>query len=117
MPGMNYFIKVNKEEEKRLYRICIELKISGESLVEDARGPEWHGTMRKLGVRAKPLIEKGLIEHIWIQRKPGNYLLENKLIRTKKAISVKEVNKGKNSEFHFKPIEIDKTHKKRRKLI
>ena len=120
MPGLNYSIKVHKNEEKRLYRIMKELEFEGESLVEDAKGSEWHGTMRKLGVRAKPLIEKNLIEPIWIQRKPGNYMLENKLIRTKKSVSVKEVAKGNISEFYFKPKPIitdKKMHMKRRKLI
>ena len=94
-----------------------ELEFHGESLVEDAKGPEWHGTMRKFGVRAKPLIEKDLIEPIWIQRKPGNYIMENKLIRKKKSVNVEEVSKGKISEFHFKPIELDDFPVKRRKLI
>ena len=32
-------------------------------------------------------------------------------------VSVEEITRGKTSEFYFKPIEIDKRHKKRRKLI
>lgn len=118
MPGLNYSITVHKEEEKRLYRIMKELEFDGESFIEDAKGPAWDGTMIKFGVRAKPLIEKDLIEPIWIQRKPGNYPLQNKLIRTKKSVSVKEVTKGKISEFYFKPVKIvDEMHMKRRKLI
>jgi hypothetical protein len=111
------FIKVNKEEEKRLYRICKELEFNGESLIVDAKGSSWQSTMRKFGVRAKPLIEKDLLEPIWVQRKPGNYIMENKLIRTKNS-KVKEVNKGKNSLFVFESIKLDDSiHKKRRRLL
>ena len=117
MPGLNYFIKVNKEEEKRLYRIMKELSIHGESLVVDAKGPDWQSTMRKFGVRAKPLIEKDLIEPIWAQYTSDKTLYNNRLIRIKKSVSVEEITKGKISEFYFKPIEIDERHKKRRKLI
>lgn len=117
MPEVLYFIKANKEKDEHLYRIMKRLELEGECLLNDVKGSKWHGAMTKFGVRAKPLIEKDLIEPIWIQRKTGNYPLESRLIRTKKNIEIKEVTKGKLSEFYFKPIEIDNLHKKRRKLI
>lgn len=117
MQGECDFIKVNKEEEKRLYRIMKELEFNGESLVENAKGSDWQSTMRKFGIRAKPLIEKNLIEPIWAQYTSDKTLHTNRLIRTKKSIIVEEITRGKISEFYFKPMEIDKIHKKRRKLI
>ena len=117
MPGLNYSIKVNKEDEKRLYRIMKELEFNGESFVVDVRGPDWQSTMRKFGVRAKPLIEKDLIEPIWVQYTSDKTLHNNRLIRKKKSVSVEEVSKGKISTFYFKPINIDELHVKRRKLI
>ena len=118
MPGEHDFIKVNKVDEKRLYRIMKELEFHGESLINDASGYDWHCTMRKFGIRAKPLIEKKLIEPIWIQYSSDKTLNPNRLIRTKNDVCVQEITKGKTSEFYFKPIEINQeNHRKRRKLI
>ena len=117
MAGLNYSITV-KEDEKRLYRIMKELEFHGESFIEDASSNDWHGTMRKFGIRAKPLIEKKLLEPVWIQYNSDKTLNANRLIRTKNDVSVQEITKGKTSVFFFKPIEIDKgNHRKRRKLI
>ena len=110
-------IKVNKEEEERLYRIMKELELEGESLIHDARGIEWQSTMRKFGIRAKPLVDKNLIEPIWTPFKSDRTLRKERLIRTKRNVQVKEVDNGKNSFFVFEIKELKELHKKRRILI
>ena len=114
MPGARNSIRVNKDDEKRLFRIMKELEYSGESLIVDASGPEWNGTLRKFGIRAKPLIERDLIEPIWVQYTSGKTMEKNRLIRTKKAVIVEEIPCGRISEFYFKPIDVPE---KRRRLM
>ena len=116
MPGLNYSINV-KEDEKRLYRIVKELELQGESLIVNAKGSEWQSTLRKFGVRAKPLIEADLIEPIWVQYTSDKTLENNRLIRKKKGVVVEEVKKGTTSMFHFKPQDIIIDIPKRRKII
>lgn len=118
MAGLNYFIKVDKEDDKRLYRIMKDLEYYGESFVDDASGPDWNGTMRKFGVRAKPLIEKDLLEPIWTPYKSDRTERKERLIRKKKSVVVTEIPKGNLSLFYFKHDDINiEMPKKRRRLI
>ena len=99
MPFHNY-IEVEREKEKRLYRICNELRIQGESYIEDAGSPEWQSTNRKFGIRGKPLIEEELLEPIWRGDYHSKYP-NRRLIRVPKNVDVVERLKGKKSHFHF----------------
>lgn len=104
MPYKNY-LEANKETEKRFYRICKELEMNGETLIENAGTPEWNAVLRKFGIQAKPLIDNEFIEPIWIQRKPGNHSTDKRLIRKKKDTIIKEIPGRKKSIFAFKRIE------------
>lgn len=93
-------LEVDRKEEKRFYRICKELELHGESIIENAATEEWNGALRKLGIRAKPLIEDGLMEPIWKTTNKKNS--ERRLIRIPKDIEVKEILGNKKSYFPFK---------------
>lgn len=99
MPYKNY-LEVERETEKRFYRICKELQLNGESKIENAMTPEWHSTLKKLGIRAKPLIDADLIEPIWKTTKRGKQ--EQRLIRIPRGVIITEVKGKKKSIFPFK---------------
>jgi len=99
MPYHNY-IDVLKEEEKRLYRILKELEHNGESLIENADSPEWNGVLRKLGVKAKPLIKKELLDPIYRVDYHSKHS-DRRLIRVPKDVVVEEKGQTK-SYFLFK---------------
>lgn len=99
MPYKNY-LEVERETEKRFYRICKELQLNGESKIENAMTPEWHGTLKKFGIRAKPLIDADLIEPIWKTTHRNH--IEERLIRIKKDVIVTEKKGNKKSIFPFK---------------
>jgi len=98
MPYKNY-LEVQRETEKRFYRICKELETNGESKIENAMNPEWHSTLKKLGVRGKSLIELNLLEPIWSNRHKDH--VEERLIRIPKDVVIKEVKGNKKSIFPF----------------
>jgi len=100
----NFIIKVDREVEKRLYRVLKELEMHGESKIENAHTPEWQGTMRTIGIRAKPLIEGNLIEPIWKTENKNHF--EDRLIRKTKDAEIKEVKGNSMSFFHFKRRQI-----------
>ncbi len=72
----------------------------GESQIDNAMTPEWHGVLKKLGIRAKPLIDANLLEPIWKTTNKSN--IEKRLIRVKKGVDVKEIKGNKKSFFPFK---------------
>lgn len=98
MPYHNY-LKVNREQEKRLYRICKELEWNGRSEINGS-DPMYHGTMRKFGIRAKPLIEKNLLNKTLVQKDNGNVIVR-RVIEVPPGIFVKPVG-NKITKFFFK---------------
>jgi len=98
MPYKNY-LEVERETEKRFYRICKELELNGESKIENAMTPEWHSTLRKLGIQAKPLISADLLEPIW--KTTNRNKCEQRLIRVPKDVVIKEKKGNKKSIFPF----------------
>lgn len=100
MPNFKNIISVDNEE-KRLYRIMKELEKNGESLIDDI-SDDWHGTIRKLGRRTKPLVDNELLEPMWIQRDTHNHDIKKRLIRTPKNVLVEEIPGNNTSFFHFK---------------
>ena len=106
-----------KEDEKRLYRICKELELNGISKIDKTESVEWNSTLRKFGVRAKPLIEKGILEPILKPDQRDKLFNNRRVIMTKKDVEIKEVTMGNNTRFYFKEIEKLELHKKRRRLI
>lgn len=98
MPYHNY-IDVEREEEKRLYRIMKELEEMGESKIENYN-KEWDSAMRRIGITGKPLLEADLIEPIWRTRNRKNF--EKRLIRTTPGTKVTEQKGKKESRFLFR---------------
>ena len=99
MPKYKHIVEVSNDE-KRLKRIMQELVAKGESVIDDT-GDEWHGTMRKFGIRTKKLVKKDLIEPVWIQRDDSN-IVKKRMIRVPKGVNVLEINGNKRDFFHFK---------------
>lgn len=104
MPRKNV-VKVRKDE-KRLYRIMKDLQVEGESII-DSGSPEWHGTMRKFGLRTKSLVNNDLLEKPWIIENKQNHKIEKRLIRLpkkndKSIVEVVEIPGNDISIFHFK---------------
>lgn len=93
---------VNRDEEKQFYRICKELMTDQESYIEDASNVEWHGTLRKFGKRAKPLIEKRLLDPIWITDNRNRP--DERLIKIPKNVTIDEIIGNKKSFFNFHKI-------------
>jgi len=88
-------------DEKRLRQIMKELSIHNESIIEDTSG-KYNGTMRKLARRGKPLMDKNLLEPIWIQLDNQSNTVQKRLIRIPKDVVVVEKNGSKIDFFHFK---------------
>lgn len=103
MPNVKPIIKVKPTEEKRLYRIMKELERDRESIVKNM-DVDWHGTMRKLGVRTKKLIDKNGDPYIeeWKHIDAQNHKIEQKMFRIQKDIEVTEIPGNDISFFHFK---------------
>lgn len=104
MPYHNY-LKVDIEREKRLNRICYELEKYGECIIDrtekdfDISG--WNSTMKNFGIKTKPLVEKKLIEPIWIQRNNQENVIEKRLIRVSKGTRVNSIG-NKKKKYFFK---------------
>jgi len=99
MPRYKNIVSVDKTSEKRMYQIMSELKLYGESVV-DSDNKEWHGTMRKFGIRTKPLVSKGLIDPVWIRLSPHK-TVEKRLIKLPKNVCVEEITHKNKSIFQF----------------
>lgn len=100
IPHYKNYLEVERETEKRLYRICKELEQHGESQIDNAMTPEWHSTLKKLGIRAKPLVDAKLLEPIWKTTNKNN--IEKRLIRIPKGVVIEEIKGNKKSFFPFK---------------
>lgn len=94
-------LEVNRDVEKQFYRICKDLEIHGEALVENTNREEWKKTKHIFGHRAKPLIEENLLEPMWKTDYPNN---GHRLIRVKKNVKVEEIRGKKFSWFRLKKI-------------
>jgi len=99
-------ITVNKNDDKKLYQIMKDLERDGECLI-DSVSPEWHGTMRKLGLKTRSLVEADLIERPWIIEDTQNHKIKKRLIRlprkdNKSIVDVTEIKGNDISIFHFK---------------
>lgn len=92
-------IKVEREREKRLYRICKELENNRRSEIIGCN-PDYHSTMRKFGIRTKTLIEKNLINPPLVQKDRGNVIIR-RVIEVPKDVKV-ESNGNKIVKFFFR---------------
>lgn len=100
MPKFDNIIKIEKDE-KNLYNVLKGLEVHREYLV-DGSSKEWHGTMRKFGIRTKKLIKKELIEPPWEQRDANNRTVVKRLFRLPDNVIVEEKNGNNMCFFHFK---------------
>lgn len=102
MPNFKNTIIVNREEEKRFYRIMKELETKRESIIEDASTIEWQKTLISIGKRTKPLLDNNIIKQplIWNTTNRGHK--DMRLIHLPDDITVEEKEGNKESFFHFK---------------
>lgn len=98
MPYKNY-LECEREKEKRFYQICTELMNNGEIIIENAMTSEWHGALKKIGIRGQSLIEGGLLSPIWKTTHKNNN--GKRLIRVPKGVIVKERQTKEKSIFNF----------------
>jgi hypothetical protein len=102
MPNFKNTIIVNREEEKRFYRVMKELEKNGESIIKDASAPEWQRTLISLGHRTKPLLDNKTIEQPLIWNTTNRRHKDMRLIHLPNNIIVEEKEGNKESFFHFK---------------
>lgn len=108
MEGRPYknIIKVDREEEKRFYRIMNELKTKRNVIIEDASTPEWKNTLISIGKRTKPLLDKKIIEQPLIWNTANREHKDMRLIHIPDNIIIEEKEGNRQSFFHFKRRQI-----------
>jgi hypothetical protein len=103
MPDFNDIIRVNRETEKRIYRIMKELEAKGESIIENVNNDsEWESTLKRIGRRSQPLLENNILDRPLISGFPHQNYKNMRLISLPKNIEVEEEPGNNMSFFHFK---------------
>ncbi|MBE3095354.1 MAG: hypothetical protein IMZ52_10020 [Actinobacteria bacterium] len=106
MPNFKNTIIVNREEEKRFYRIMNELKTKRNVIIDDASTPGWAGTLRSIGIRTKQLLDNDMIDQPLIWRTENKKHFNKRLIHIPDNIIIEEKEGNKESSFHFKRRQI-----------
>ena len=98
MPRYKNIVTVDKESDKRMYRILKECMVSKESIV-DQSSRDWNNTFIKFKYRTENLQKQNLIEGLWVQRDRMNII--KRMVRIPKDVDIIEIPGKKIAKFVF----------------